>query len=328
VRRTFVVGCALLFFLLGVGQEARAQSGSAAEGAPDLIRPTGARSISMGLAVTAGATGGEAAWANPALVAWSPREVGLHLAGRAHAGDAESDAVLFGVIPWKNVGVLAVGLRYLDFGSQPVVGGNNPNVVGSFSTANLILSVTAATTFGRFATGFTLKQLRLLQPCTGECTQVGESSSPTASALDLGGQFFVRSDSTLSIGASVINIGPKFQIIDSPQADPIPGRGNLGVLYAPTFASNPDVRLNLAADVVTRLSSGTALGYRLGAEVGYKKSVFGRAGYMYLGPGEKTTPTVGFGVATAKLHIDFAQVMKMASTATNRPAYLSLRYTF
>jgi hypothetical protein len=288
----------------------------------------GARSISMGLAVTAGATGGEAAWANPALVARSRREVGLHLAGRAHAGDAESDAVLFGVIPWKDVGVIAVGLRYLDYGSQDVVGTNDPNVVGSFNTTNLILSVTAATTFGRFATGFTLKQLRYLLPCTGDCAQVGESNSPSASALDLGAQFLALRDSSLSIGASVTNIGPKFQIIDSPQADPLPARGSLGVLYAPSFASAPDVRLNVAADVVTRLSAGTALGYRVGAEVGYRNSVFGRAGYMYLGPGEQTTPTVGFGVATAKLHIDFAQVMKMASTATNRPAYLSLRYTF
>jgi hypothetical protein len=279
----------------------------------------------MGLATTAAAIGGEAVWANPALIARARREAALHLRGKSYASDADGDATLFAILPWQGVGVIAVGLRYLDYGSQEVA--NDPTVVGSFKNTNLILSLSGATTFGRLAAGFTLKHLRYNLPCTGDCTRLEDVATPSGPALDIGGQFLLR-DSTLSVGVSLINLGPKFQVQDAPQADPLPSRANVGVLYSPIVPSWTDVRVRLAGDVVSRVTAGTSLGFRMGAEVGYQERVFGRAGYMYLGPGEISTPSIGFGVATAKLHIDFAQMMKSVASATNRPTFLSLRYTF
>jgi hypothetical protein len=326
VRRFSVRHIAIASALVvALSRGALAQSGSVDEGATDLLRPTGARSVAMGLALTAAAIGGEAVWSNPALIARARREAALHLRGRSLASDPDGDATLFAILPWQQVGVIAVGLRYLDYGSQDAT--TSPVVVGSFSNTNIILSLSAATTFGRLAAGFTLKHLRYNLPCTGDCTQLADVSTPSGSALDVGGQYALR-DSTLSIGVSVINLGPKFQVQDAPQADPLPGRANVGVLYAPIVPSWTDVRVRVTGDVVSRITSGTGLGFRLGAEAGYQERVFGRAGYMYLGPGEISTPTIGFGVATAKLHIDFAQMMKSVASATNRPTFLSLRYTF
>src|SRR4051812_24049647 len=151
VRRSFAifavlaVSCALA---LSSGQSVFAQSGLVDEGAKDLIRPTGARSVGMGLAVTAGATGSEALWANPALIARARREASLHLRGKSYASDADGDITGVVIIPWQNVGVIAIGLRYLDYGSQDVTSGPT-TPVGLIKNTNIILTATAATTFGR-----------------------------------------------------------------------------------------------------------------------------------------------------------------------------------
>jgi hypothetical protein len=138
----------------------------------------------------------------------------------------------------------------------------------------------------------------------------------------------VKSDSTFSIGLVVRNLGPKLQIRDSPQADPLPARMDAGVLYAPRLPQWPDVRVRVAADVVTRVSGGTAAGFRVGGEASYQERYHVRAGYIKYDNSELSSPTLGFGVSAGKLNVDLAQMMTALGAQGARPTFLSLRYTF
>jgi hypothetical protein len=270
-------------------------------------------------------------WWNPALVARSGRELRLDVRSKASAGEPESDAAGILVLPIQRVGVVAVTLRYVNNGTLDVTNPGSEQPVGSFVTTNLIVAATFATTFSdRVAAGLTAKQLRVRLSCTGDCSQVGDDNSnqPTVSALDFGAHYFVRRDSTISVGVAVRNLGPRFQIRDSPQADPLPARGEAGVQYAPKTPQWPGVQLRAAGDIVTRIVGGTALGYRLGGEATYLDRYALRAGYMVNGPGEINSPTLGVGLSTAKLAIDISQMMTDLGTQGTRPTFLSLRYRF
>jgi hypothetical protein len=328
-RRSRLV--AVLGALALTATSARAQTGDIPEGAPELIRATGARTLGMGLAGVSAASGAEAVWWNPALVARSGREARLDVRSKASAGEPESDAAGIVIIPIQRVGVVGLTLRYINNGTFEVTNPGSGDPVGSFVTTNTIIAATFATTFSdRVAAGVTAKQLRVRLSCTGDCTQVGDDNSnePTVSALDFGTHVFVRRDSTLSIGVAVRNLGPRFQIRDSPQADPLPERGELGIQYAPKTPRWPGVRVRAAGDVVTRLVGGTGLGYRFGGEATYLDRYAVRAGYMVYGPGEISSPTLGLGLSTTKLSIDISQMMTDLGSQGSRPTFLSLRYRF
>jgi hypothetical protein len=324
---------ALLSLTLGpvTGRAARAQTGTVPEGALDLIRPIGARTMGMGQAAVAGGLGSEALWINPALSARDLHEISFNIRNKSNPVDAESDALGTVMIPFHRVGTVSLSLRYLDNGTLPATDQNNQQT-GTIVTSSLVLAATFATTFGdRLAAGFTVKQLTVGFSCTGDCTNptVTSTNTPSVQAVDFGTQYFVRRDSTLSIGASLVNLGPRFQIIDANQADPLPARVTVGVAMAPKLSPEwKDVSVRGAADVVSRLSQGTGLGYRIGAEVGYQDRYHVRAGYMVHGPGDITSPTLGFGIRSGKLQIDLAQMMASSGIQTARPTFLTLRYDF
>ena len=325
--RRFLVCCALLVS----ARRAVAQTGVANEGALELIRPIGARSLGMGLVGTASAFNTDAVWVNPALITRTGREASFDFRNQANAAEAESDVAGVLVWPFNPVGSVAVFARYINNGSQDVALGPN-NQVGTFTITDLIIGASLATTFfDRLAVGFTAKQERVNFSCTGECTQLGDASArtPTANALDFGSQFFVTKDSSISVGAAVMNIGPKFQLIDSPQADPLPSRASIGVQYTPKITAVPGLDAHFAADIVTRVSSGTGLGYRAGAELSYLKRYQLRAGYIKSGPVGEDTPTIGLGLTSGKIHIDLSQMMtNLGGTGGSRPTFLTLRFDF
>ena len=308
--------------VLGASRTVAAQS-SLGEGALDFLLPIGARSLGMGQAVAASATGSEALWWNPALVARGPREAALHV---AKIITLETDASAAVVVPVSRVGAFALSLRYINTGPQEAtLDPNSPT--GTFEMTTTMIGATFATTFSsRFAAGLTYKLLRLDFPCTGACRK--PSQVPQTIALDLGMQYIVRSDSVLTFGAALRNAGPKLQINDSPQADPLPVRGDLGILYAPHLTQLPkEARVRAAADVVARVSGGYSPGYRLGAELSWIDRYQARAGYVFNGP-TGSGATFGLGLSTGKLQIDLARMLLESSAEAGSPSYVSLRYLF
>lgn len=314
--------------LLGSARVARGQTGVAAEGAGALqfVLPTGARSLGMGQAAVASAVGSDGIWWNPAVIARGPRELALHIA-QSPANVVEGDASGSFVIPIQRLGAVAISFRYLNFGSIDI--GLTPTSEGTARISSAIVAGTFAAPFGdRLSVGLTLKVLRLMTSCTGGGCDA-PSTQPTTGAIDIGGQYFLTRDSAVAIGAAVRNLGLRLQVNDAPQADPLPGRTQLGIAFAPKFAQLPkEVRVRAATDVVVRTSGVGGPGYRVGGELAWLERYQGRVGYVLDGP-TGSGPTFGAGFSTGKLQIDFAQMLSdFGSLSGSAATYLSLRYIF
>jgi hypothetical protein len=304
---------------------AGAQTGGAVglEGGPEFLLPIGARGIGAAQAIVARGVGAEAIWVNPALIARGPREVAFTF-GQAN-GAAEADVSAAILWPVKHVGAFELTVRYLNEGQQASVNGNQ-EVVGSFAYAQAIVAGTFAAPFGpRFAGGVTLKLLQLATPCTGSCDL--PEFPPRTGAIDFGVQYFVTKDSLISIGAAGLNFGLPLQVNDSPQADHLPSRIDMGVAVSPRFSQLPsDIHVVAEADILKRPSNGGP-GYRFGAEMSWQDLYVARVGYQLNGP-TGSGLTFGFGATRGKVHIDFAQMLTDTGLGTGKPTFLSLRYLF
>jgi hypothetical protein len=320
-----LVGAAIL---IATRRTAQAQTGIAVglEGGPELLLPTGARGLGSAQAIVAGGIGSEALFRNPALIAHAPREVAFNFAQQSN-GVVVADATAAIVWPVKRVGGFALTVRYVNEGEQESLN-DQQQVVGSFVTVGVIVGGTFAAQFGnRLAAGLTLKFLQLGSPCTGSCDL--PPSPPRTAAVDFGAQYFLTKDSLIAIGASGLNFGLPLQVNDSPQADPLPRRAVIGVAVAPRFPQLPkEARIRGEVDMIKAISIGGP-GFLFGGEVAWMDQYSARVGYQRNG-GIGTSgsgPTFGVGFATAKLHIDFAQVVTDVGSF-GRPTYLSLRYVF
>jgi hypothetical protein len=309
--------------LPGVTRTLLAQTGTTAEGAPDFLLPIGGRSLAMGQAAVASAVGSEAIWWNPALIARGPREVAL-LASKIVTTQTDASAAV--VIPVQDVGAFALSVRYLNYGEEQA--SDSLGQTGTFVNTSTIVAATFAAPFGdRLAAGVSFKLLLIGFDCTGQCGT--PTNTPRTFAFDLGGQYFLTKDSLFAVGAALRNLGPKLQITDTPQADPLPARLDVGVAYAPKLPSLPkEARVRAAADIVSRVSSSGGPGYRLGVELSWMERYAARAGYVVNGP-TGSGGTFGFGFSTGKLAIDFAQMLSSeAAQSGSSPTYLTLRYLF
>jgi hypothetical protein len=320
-----LIACSLV--LLGAFRGAGAQSSDTkVEGALDFLLPTGARSLAMGQAAAASAVGSDALWWNPALIAHGPRELALHMAKNS-SPLAETDAGGAFVLPVSRLGAVALSIRYVNYGQQNA-SSDNTGKVGTFSTTSTIFAATFAPTLtSRLSGGLTYKLLRIGFACTGQCEK--PANAPQTPAVDVGFQYLATRDSSVSIGASIRNLGPKLQINDAPQADPLPGRADIGVAYRPRFPQLPrEAQIQIAGDVVSYLTGGGSPGLRLGGEFAWMGRYQARAGYVHSGA-TGSGPTFGFGISTGKLQIDLAQfISDLSSQSGATPTFLSLRYIF
>lgn len=318
-RWSFVWLCIAL-----TGARLEAQTGVVSEAAQFLL-PIGARSLGSGEAVVAGGVGSDAIMWNPALIARGPREFAFNLAQQAN-GISATDANVSVVWPVPHVGAFAVTVRYMVEQDQESVDRSGIQI-GTFALNDIIAGATFAAPFGnRFAAGFTLKFLQQGANCTGSCDL--PAFPPRTAGIDAGVQYFLMKDSSIVIGASLLNAGLPLQVNDSPQADPLPTRADIGVSIIPKFSNAPkELGTRLEADVVKRASGGGP-GYRFGGELSWQNQYVARVGYELYGLSGSSGPTVGVGLSTSKLKIDFAQMLTDLGVGLGKPTFLSLRYVF
>jgi hypothetical protein len=279
--------------------------------------------VGLGQAVVADQLGSESIWWNPAALArLHSRELALHH-GQTFA--LTQDAFSF-VLPVAPVGVLAVSASLFNYGAQ-----EQTDITGTLGTftprANIYAASFAASAGSRVFLGLNYKVYQLGISCSGGCAGFASQNAAT-SALDFGAQVIARADSTLVIGAALRNVGPRLQVNDAPQADPLPTRLDIGVTYAPRIASlGPDASLKFGAGVVNSIPS-TGAGLRVGTELSWQQKIHVRAGYVHEGPGG-SGPTIGVGASTGRLVLDIARLFSdnVANTSTP-PTYLSLRFVF
>ena len=302
--------------------------GQSVNGALDVLFPTGARATSMGTAVAA-EQGGEALWWNPAGIArlTKPEFALDHFATFVvESGDAASF-----ILPAGPVGVFAISGRLLNYGTTTNKDVNNVEL-GTSSVRSVVFGGTFAAAFGdRVSAGVTFRLYRLTAPCSGVCYNVVVADARSA-LVDAGIQFQPSLASPFSFGAVLSNVGPDLQVHDQPQADALPARLHLGMSYRPTSSQwDPALRVRTSIEFVATpsLSRGEV---HLGGEVGYvsgQATLYLRGGYIYEqsgGPESSVGPSLGFGIASGRVQLDFAQVFDSFSTGLGKPPrYVSIR---
>jgi hypothetical protein len=300
---------------------AGAQGSLSKEGALFLLVPIGARSVGMGQAVVAAENGSEGLWWNPASLARIQRsEVSLsHSSSVVGTGDALSF-----VRPAGKAGVIALGAYLFTTGSQDAT--DFYGVVGTIYPRSVVLLASYAATFGaRTSAGLSFKFLQDRLDCT--CSIPTQSAS--TNALDAGVQFVADSARRLTLGVVLRNLGPRLQLRDSPQADPLPTRIRMGARYqVPGVAARvADGELQLSGELIAT-GALAAPAFASGAEFAFKRQFFLRAGYL-TGSGDAAGASVGLGFQRGALAMDFSRSFGgFSADAGQPPTYLTLRFQF
>ena len=317
---------ALFLFAALVAPSAGLAQQPATEGALFLLLPIGARAVGAGQAIVADQPGSEAMWWNPAALARSDRaEAAIH---HSETIVATGDAITF-VLPSSLLGVLAVGANIFNFGKQEIT--DTVSTIGFLLPRNIVYAASYATPVGRrMSAGITYKVVQLRLDCSGGCAGI-PTVSASSSALDAGVQADLTGLAPVHLGAAIRNVGPRLQVNDKDQADPLPTRVQIGA-----SVDVPDMN-RVAKDIALRVSAD-ALGtirlqnpsLRLGATMAYRQRAYLRGGYvMDRGDGEGEGPAIGFGISTANVVVDIARIMRGLSADSDKPPiYFSLRYLF
>jgi hypothetical protein len=305
-----------------------AQTGAAEDGALFLLLPVGARSVGVGQAVVAGNQGSEAVWWNAAALARAEKpEAAIH---HSQSIIGTGDAISL-VYPSSLLGVLALSVNILNYGDLPVTDAAG-TTVGTILPRSFVYAGTYATSIGdRLGAGITYKVLQFRLDCSGLCP-AGATFSTSTSALDVGLQYELSPRIPVAIGAAVRNLGPRLQVNDSPQSDPLPGRVQFGVLYRLPGVERyaRDTEVHVTGDLIDELRVDEPSTH-VGADVIWQKRVHVRAGYVFRPDDrdEGAGPAVGFGLAAGSLVFDIAREFQgLSADAGEAPTYLSLRYLF
>lgn len=217
-------GLLFLPLLLACGAEAAAQ-GPSDEGAPFLLLPVGADAVALGRAVTA-RPGPESAFWNPAGLASEERSTVLLLRGDGVAGTSTAASVL---LVHRGVGTLGLSYQLLDIGSQEYTD-RDDNLLGTISVRNHLAIVSAAAELlPGLDAGVNFKVVEFRRSCRGSCADVGTAS--TGYAIDAGVQFVPSGRLPLRLGAMVAHLGPRFQLKNAAQSDPLPTRIRVAASY-------------------------------------------------------------------------------------------------
>ncbi|UCG87294.1 MAG: PorV/PorQ family protein [Gemmatimonadota bacterium] len=292
-------------------------------GAPFLLFPVGARATALGQAAIADGGTTEAAFWNPAGLATLARtELAVHFASTF----VSNNTVLSAYFAVSRLGVFGASAYLVDYGSQPVVGG--PGVpVGRISPKNIELIASYATSIiSDLTLGFNYKMIQLRQDCTGQCAAF-PSISGTTHAIDVGVQYAFGTNDNLKLGFAIRHAGFKLQLKNKEQADPLPTRVQLGVVYRlflPRLrGSDQRFDARVLFDVDDQWGQYSSPEPRVGLDIGLEEVVRLRAGYAFL-DSQSRGPSVGVGLRFGGIAVDVARVF-FVSSSFDEPLHISVR---
>jgi hypothetical protein len=299
-------------------------------GALFLVFPVGAQAVGMGQTATAVAGRGEAAFWNPAgLATLANDEFALHsatlVAGRSH--------VLGAYFPSRGIGVIGGSVYLVDYGDLERTDGSG-NTIARIAPRNFEFVASYATSLaGAFVFGVSYKLVQFRVDCSGDCRDF-PAGTGTTHAIDLGGQFHLGAEGPLRLGVALRNLGFKLQVQNQAQADPLPTRLAVGVLYQVRLRQCEGAALDerfdvkFAADVDSPWGQAGQSETRVGLDVGYQRLLRVRAGYAFVQDG-LSGPSVGLGIESGSLGVDLARAFLTGSDLmVDSPTFFSFRVTF
>ena len=297
------------------------------EGALFLLLPVGAEGVSLGRAMTA-VTSAESAFWNPAGLAGLDRSELLIMRGDPLAGVSTALSWSFVRQP---LGVLGLSYHLLDGGEQNLVD-DQQNVRGTISIRSHVGVVSAATRLiGWLDVGLNMKVVRFDLNCRGQCDDAGVQSSGWAG--DVGFQAQPLTDIPLRFGAMVAHFGPKFQVVNAEQADPLPTRIRLSASYEVLrhFEPPADLALWIWVEVEDRLRQpGEAPSFYVGTELvaGTTDAIFLRASHAREEIKEADEIAFGLGLRYQRFELALARSFTSSILEGSEPVYVSFGLLF
>lgn len=300
---------------------------SSREGALFLLLPVGAQGVAMGRAMTALPSAEGVFW-NPAGLAWNPGNRALIYRGEHVAGEATGLSLIGG-----RAGVGAAGLSYhlLDVGDQDLTD-DQGQVRGTISVrSHLAVASLALPIAQRAAAGLNLKMVQFRVGCRGECRD--QTVTATTYAVDVGGQVAPFAELPLRLGAMVAHAGPRLQVENAEQADPLPTRLRVSAAYEVLthVVEGGDIRFWFTAEVEERWRSAGRPSTYFGAELsaGASDQVFVRGGYVRGQLDQPDGAAVGVGIRYERLELGIARSLARPGIGgESEPVHLTLGFVF
>jgi hypothetical protein len=277
----------------------------AEEGALFLLLPVGAQGVATGRAMTATPTQ-EAAFWNPAGLAHVRDSRFLLYRGEHLAGDATALSVIFSRQP---LGTFGVSYQLLDVGDQDLTDREGATL-GSISVRSHVGIVSYATPiFDRVSTGVNFKVVQFRVDCRGQCIE--SDITATTYAMDLGLQSRPLERVPLRLGAMIAHLGPKLQVVNAEQADPLPTRVRVSGAYEflGHFVDESEVDLWFTMELEDRWRTPGSPSLYMGTEFssGARDVVFVRAGYVMGTIEQADGVAVGIGLRYERLELGIAK---------------------
>ena len=320
--------CALVLGALAVTAGPLRAQDAPPEGGIFLLLPVGAKAVSLGRAMTAQA-GGESVFWNPAGLG-ELSQAQLLLYRGDYVGDLRGTAAS-GLLSRAGVGTIGLTYHLLDVGDQELTDGQG-NVLGTISVRNHLGVASVATrVWNRLNLGFNFKVLQFRQSCRGQCLDPGVTA--TTYAVDVGLQITDLAGLPLRLGAMIAHAGPRFQVLNEEQADPLPTRMRVSADYEVLgqLVEIPGVELHVTAEVEDRWRHPGSPSLYLGTEFGAQVDpavLLVRAGYVK-GNGEQLDgAAVGVGLRYQRFDLGVAKSLASNITGAAEPVHVTFGLLF
>ena len=312
--------------LQAVGQDTPSEP-SPPEGALFLLLPVGAEGVSLGRAMTAVPSAESAFW-NPAGLAGLAQSRLVVMRGDPLAGESTA---LSWLLARERLGVLGLSYHLLDGGEQNLVD-DRQNVRGEISIRSHVGIVSVATPLASWLdVGLNMKVVRFNLTCRGQCDDSGVQSSGWAG--DIGFQSQPLADLPLRFGAMVAHFGPRFQVVNAAQADPLPTRIRLSAAYEVLrhFTTPAELSLWVRVEVEDRWRRpGEAPSFYVGAELvaGSDDVIFLRASHASEEIKESGEIAIGLGLRYERFELAMARSFAPSIVEGGEPVYVSFGVRF
>lgn len=295
----------LLAFLTATGAEAQSSGAPASEGALFLLLPVGAEGVSSGRAMSAKSSQ-EAAFWNPAGLAEINRGRFLMYRGETLAGEATAISMLFTPESW---GTFGLSYQLLDVGTQDLTDSEGMTLGSITIRSHLGILSFAAPITRRVSTGVNFKLVQFRVDCRGQCDNPGIAASTYA--VDLGLQATPIDRIPLRLGAMIAHLGPKLQVVNAEQADPLPTRMRVSASYnvLEHFLENEDFEFWTTVELEDRWRDPGSPSTYFGTEFssGTADVVYVRAGYVVGRIDQPDGAAVGMGIRYERLELAVAK---------------------
>ena len=231
------------------------------------------------------------------------------------------------------MGIGTVGVSYLllDAGDQDLTGPDG-TLLGTISLRNHLGVISAAARIlDRVSLGVNFKAVVFRFSCRGICLDAGTTA--TTYAVDLGVQLSPTAESPLRIGAMVAHLGPRLQVLNAEQADPLPTRVRVAVAYdiVSRLVDRDDLGGWLTLEVEDRLRNPGSMSLYIGSELtaGETDALVLRAGYALSDVDQEDGGRVGLGLRFERFDLSIAKSLAIAPlTGETEPVHVTFSIIF